>query len=137
MYQLFYVSSATDELGGEDGIRSILEVSRHSNESDGITGVLLYRGGIFLQLLEGDKAKVEKLFEKIERDPRHANVIRLFGTEGNERIFEDWNMAYREVSEIDLKLINEMLSWNDLISGSSSIDNDLILRMLGRFKYGV
>ena len=79
----------------------------------------------------------ERLFEKIERDPRHDNVLRLFGTHGNERIFEDWNMAYKEVSEIDLEIINEMLSWKDLIAGSPSIDNELILRMLNRFKYGL
>lgn len=136
MYQLFYVSNATDALGGEAGIQSILEAARRFNEPEGITGMLLYRGGIFLQLLEGDRKKVEELFERIERDPRHNNVIRLFGVERNERLFGDWSMAYREVSEIDLKLINEMLSWNDLISGADSIDDELILRMLGRFKYG-
>ena len=64
----------------------------------------------------------------------HNNVTRLFDNEIEERILPDWSMGFREVSELDLKMVNEILSWNRLISASRTIDKQLIMYMLERFK---
>lgn len=133
VYQVSYVSSAAKSVGEAD-IKDIIAHSRKMNPVRGITGVLLYRGGIFLQLLEGDQAEVSKIYEKIEKDPRHTNVIKLFEEIKNPRIYSDWSMAYKELTDLDLKLVNEILSWNSLISAAKTIDNHLILHLFSKFK---
>lgn len=133
VHQLFYVSSAAAGITDQQ-IDQILNKSHEYNPKHQITGVLLFRGGIFLQLLEGAQADVEALFAKIKKDTRHANIISLFGVSNNERIYSDWSMAYRKLEDIDIKFVNEILSWNKLINASRELDNHLILHMLSRFK---
>ncbi len=43
-------------------------------------------------------------------------------------------MGYHQVSDLDVKMVNEFLSWNKLISAAKDLDNQIILHMLGRFK---
>lgn len=133
VFQISYVSSAAKDVKQEQ-IEAILNVARATNPGLGITGVLLYRGGIFLQLLEGPEDKVTDLYKKIEKDPRHTNVIKLFEEHKNPRIYTDWSMAYKELNDLDLKLVNEILSWNKLISAAKTIDNHLIMHLFSRFK---
>lgn len=132
-YQLLYVSKASDSIN-ESLIDQIIGKAKDYNEKNGITGILLYRGEIFLQLLEGEKSAVERLFQKIAKDRRHANLTRIFEIEENERIFPNWAMGYREVTDLDVKMVGEFLSWNKLINAAHDIDNNLILHMLNRFK---
>lgn len=133
VYQLSYVSSAVQSLVLKD-IEDILAHAQKFNAIRGITGMLLYRGGIFLQILEGNRQEVAQIYKKIEKDSRHTKVKLLFEEENNPRVFADWSMAYKEISDLDLELINEILSWNDLITTAKNIDNHLILHMFGRFK---
>jgi hypothetical protein len=93
-----YVSSA-HRLLDEEEILEILTRSRRKNERLGITGLLLYRDGNFLQILEGPAAAVEELLDKIERDSRHRGMILLSRSNIEERQFSDWHMAYRRMSK--------------------------------------
>ena len=134
MKQLFYVSSARQDLKYEE-ILHIVEKAREYNTLHGVTGVLLYKGGIFLQLLEGEESDIRKVFdEKIKADKKHSNIIEIFFAPAKERLFQNWSMGFCEMTELDLEMINEILSWNKLISAAKGIDNHLILRMLERFK---
>lgn len=63
-----------------------------NNQKMGITGLLLYSGGHFIQILEGDGLAISSLFAKISRDPRHKEVKRLFHKVANQRLFPDWGM---------------------------------------------
>jgi len=134
IYKLFYVSNASDMFKGKDDIDKILTVAHSFNAEKNITGILLYHSGIFLQLLEGEKSDVDALYEKISLDSRHKNVIKLFSIEDKNRIFKDWSMAYRDITELDIKMVNEILSWNKLVSAARDIDNNLIIHILERFK---
>lgn len=93
MYELIYMSSATKYLSEEE-INALLVQARHFNINNDITGVLLYIEGDFLQVLEGRKDTIEKLFENIKRDKRHKSVIVIY--EGNKikRQFPDWSMGF-------------------------------------------
>ena len=134
MNQFFYVSSARANLKYEE-ILHIVAKAREYNSAHGITGVLLYKGGIFLQLLEGEDSELRKvLTEKIKPDAKHSNMIEIFNVSAQERMFKDWSMGFCEMSDLDVKMINEILSWNKLITAAKEIDNHLILRMLERFK---
>ncbi len=76
MFFLVYVSSATRPFSGED-LRVLLETCRKNNAELGVTGMLLYKDGNFMQVLEGDERKVRTLYEKISGDARHKDDIVL------------------------------------------------------------
>jgi hypothetical protein len=90
MTQLIYASRP---FGFDEGtLASILLVARRCNERDGITGSLICRGDLYLQLLEGPQAMVERAFQRIEWDRRHLEVKLLSRRNVTERLFPDWAM---------------------------------------------
>ncbi len=97
MFLLTYVSSAT-QLFSEEDLVKLLEKSRRNNHALGITGLLLYRDGNFMQLLEGEKETVLALAAKIEQDPRHHGFLPLIQQEQTEREFPDWAMGFKKMN---------------------------------------
>jgi len=96
-----YVSSATHLLDAGE-LAAILEVSRVNNERDGITGMLLYKGGNFMQTVEGPEQAVELLRARLESDPRHHGLAVLIDGTRPQRIFDGWTMGFREVGSQNL-----------------------------------
>ena len=97
IYQLVYCSRNT--VGGCNGdidgeVLRILDASRRNNVRDKVTGALLFSAGSFAQVLEGPRAAVERAFERIQRDPRHGDVVVLRFQCAGQRDFADWSMAY-------------------------------------------
>ncbi len=96
MYQLLYASSAKRKFSGAD-LQSLLGECRAFNGPAGITGMLLYEDGNFIQLLEGEETDVKRLFERIDRDSRHRGVLILDQGETRERQFGNWSMGFRQL----------------------------------------
>ena len=92
-YQLIYSSEAATPMQTDD-LQELLDHARRSNGAKGITGALVYAEGIFLQILEGDKVRVQDLMAKIQQDVRHENVFVLREGEVPTAIFGSWKMAY-------------------------------------------
>ncbi len=92
-YQIVYSSKSGSPMQTGD-LQELLDHSRTSNAANGITGALVYAGGIFLQILEGDKDLLNDLMEKIRQDVRHENVIVLQEREVPAPVFGSWKMAY-------------------------------------------
>jgi Sensors of blue-light using FAD len=92
-YRLIYSSEAAPGLAAAD-LEKMLEESRVRNKVYGITGVLLFVDGAFMQILEGEKEDVLGLMERIERDPRHSGIKVFYAEEVDERAFASWRMAY-------------------------------------------
>lgn len=92
MYQLVYISTATTGANA-DSVSAILEVSRRNNRRDGITGLLLYDGRRFLQVLEGPQPLVDEAFVRIKADVRHRAAVMLHARHGDGRSFGQWDMA--------------------------------------------
>ena len=93
LYTLVYVSYAKEDLDAED-LDRLWKSSFKSNKSLGITGMLVYLNKRFLQVLEGDRKKVEKLFARIQKDRRHEGVMLLLDGPLEKRNFEDWAMGF-------------------------------------------
>lgn len=93
MIQLIYTSKAAPGLTRND-VDSLLERARQSNQQNGITGVMLFDGRMFSQLLEGDDIVVDGLFERIVRDHRHSAVQPMIREMIPARQFSSWSMAY-------------------------------------------
>ena len=60
----------------------------------GASGLLVYHGGAFLQVLEGLEAALNSLYAIIDDDPRHMNCRLLLRTEISEREFGEWSMGF-------------------------------------------
>jgi hypothetical protein len=98
MLSLVYVSSAISEFSEADLV-ALLEQSREKNTRLGLTGLLLYKDGNFMQVLEGPDNAVRQLFETILADSRHHGVIVLLERQIERREFADWAMAFRNLSD--------------------------------------
>lgn len=98
--QLIYVSDLVNRSEAELG--PILESAERHNGADGITGMLLYNDGNFLQVLEGTHSKVRAAFERIRQDARHGNITVLSEEEVPERHFPGWSMGYRQLNPADI-----------------------------------
>ena len=96
LVSLVYCSSATRRFG-EPELAELLTVSRAGNTARGITGLLLYRDGEFVQILEGARSHVEELMRTIDRDPRHTDVRVLLEEPLHERRFAEWTMGYQSL----------------------------------------
>jgi hypothetical protein len=102
MIQLIYYSSASYPYSKED-LLEILNKSRENNERENITGILLYKDGSIMQVLEGDAEDVERRYAIISRDPRHKDVILVGEAEISERQFGDWTMGFRDLADSQLE----------------------------------
>jgi len=90
---LVYVSSAVKLLSPEE-IEYLLTRARERNEEYGITGVLLYIGGNFMQYIEGPVGNLELIYKIIREDKQHSGIILVTRETIEEREFGDWSMAY-------------------------------------------
>jgi hypothetical protein len=96
---LVYVSSAAKGFA-PSAITDILKASRRNNERDGITGILLYKDGNFMQVLEGGVDAVEAAHARIITDPRHSGLITLLKRPLQARVFADWKMGFKDISRL-------------------------------------
>ncbi len=99
MVRLVYVSrrEATSE---SRLVEAVLSRSREQNPGNGITGVLCYTDEMFLQVLEGGREAVNRLYTNIVRDPRHHQVTLLDYQEITERRFANWTMGHVNLRKI-------------------------------------
>jgi hypothetical protein len=97
LIHLIYASAATTRLTAHD-LDQLLQRSRDNNAQLGLTGMLLYADGSFFQVLEGPADVVSGLYQKIECDPRHAQVTRIISEPIPRRFFSEWSMGFSDLS---------------------------------------
>ncbi len=76
----------------EAALNGILMIARRNNPRDAITGALICRHDLYLQLLEGPEAAVEARYVRIARDDRHLEVVKRVSRPVTERMFPNWAM---------------------------------------------
>jgi hypothetical protein len=91
--RLIYTSRATSSFDA-DNLDQLLEKSRSNNYGKGITGVLTFGHGFFLQVLEGPENELIKLYSTIMADPRHNQCAILDIRLTYVRMFSNWSMGY-------------------------------------------
>lgn len=104
MVRLVYVSRSVSP-SDRPQIELILSQSKAYNPKNGITGVLCYTGDMFLQVLEGGREAVNRLYGHISRDARHNDVMLLEYVEINERRFANWTMGEVNLDKITPSLL--------------------------------
>ena len=102
LYSLIYVSSARVPFSKPE-LTNLLEIARRNNTALGVTGMLLYKDGNFMQALEGEEDTLRKLHNKIQADPRHNGMLTLLKKPIEERQFPEWSMAFRNLADESLR----------------------------------
>ncbi|MFO1242721.1 MAG: BLUF domain-containing protein [Rickettsiales bacterium] len=97
MHTIAYVSTAKLPFS-EEALIQLLEKSRDNNKRFEITGMLLYKDGNFMQVIEGPKEAVTDLYRNICADPTHYNVLTLIDQVAEYRSFPDWQMGFVNLS---------------------------------------
>lgn len=100
LVRLLYASRASAAVTQEI-IESILQSSRRHNPELGITGVLCHGGDVYMQVLEGGRAAVNEIYNKIVRDERHREVMLLYYVEVSERHFAGWTMGQVNLAKVN------------------------------------
>ena len=98
LFSLTYVSSARSPFLPAE-LREILVKSRTHNTQQAITGLLLYKDGNIMQVLEGEETPVRTLYAKIAQDPRHHGLLILLQTPQVARHFPNWAMGFYNLNQ--------------------------------------
>ncbi len=126
LYRLIYISRSTIDppcLAGE--VDRILGTSRVSNHLAAISGILLASRGHFCQVIEGTLTHVERLFETIQRDPRHRDIAVMEFVPVPKRVFDHWEMAFLDIDCLtsDRESLGRLAAAASLsLSGRSMVD---------------
>ena len=86
LIHLIYVSTAVQEFSAED-LLQLLDQARTKNARLGLTGMLLYTENNFFQVLEGEPAVVDELFQTISHDERHMKMVTIIREPISKRSF--------------------------------------------------
>ena len=111
MFSLVYMSTASPGFD-ESNVVDILRVARKRNGEIGVTGMLLFKDGSFMQALEGDEDVVRGLFSLIQTDPRHYGITIMLERQIEKREFPEWTMAFCNPDLLqpnDVKIFNDYL----------------------------
>ena len=104
LVRLMYASRATATPADAD-LAAILKSSREHNPAEGITGLLCFDDGVFVQVLEGGRDAVNARYQRIAQDGRHRDVILLAYEEITERAFPGWTMGQVNLHRLNPALV--------------------------------
>lgn len=93
LVELSYLSEAVSDMSFL-GLMRLLESARAFNQTNGISGILLYDNQQFGQIIEGERASVMKAWKRIQEDKRHHRIELLEIREISERSYPDWLLRF-------------------------------------------
>lgn len=136
MFQLLYVSTATKPFNDTDLV-VLLKGARQKNARLHINGMLLYKQGKFMQILEGEESAVRKLYAEISQDPRHEKLTVILERECSKSVFRDWSMGFVNLRD---ELIHTLPGYTHFLNtplDSTHFVNDptLSMQFLNIFKH--
>ena len=135
MITLIYHSTSIEDSSTEELI-NFLSFVRSENISLNVTGILLYHNNEILHIMEGKTDVILPLFEKVKADSRHINVKKLIHFQIKERAYDDWSMAFKQVSGKDMLSINGYLNIEDNQTGlpQNTEKSAYLLMLINSFK---
>jgi Sensors of blue-light using FAD len=104
LVRLMYASRAVPAVDQEE-LLAILKKSKANNPKAGVTGVLCFSEGVFMQALEGGRGAVNKLYNRIAADARHTEIVLLNYEEISERRFAGWSMGQVNMARLNPALL--------------------------------
>lgn len=135
LIQLVYVSTATQDLSLED-LTDLLSKTRSSNQTKQITGMLIFDGASFMQVIEGAPQDIKDLYARIQTDPRHENLVKIYDKPIEERQFPNWSMGFKDVSDEMLRSIEGLNDFFTKKTCLADLDSNRALRIFEYFSNG-
>ncbi|MGR9000051.1 MAG: phosphate-starvation-inducible PsiE family protein [Gammaproteobacteria bacterium] len=135
MIQTTYISTPTRPMTTDD-LMDILNTARVNNAGIGVSGMLLYTGTEFIQILEGEEKVVEELLTAIKKDPRHKDFRVIEKKKVTNREYAEWTMGFKRVDKEDVRDVPGLNKFFDT-DLSGSIDSNqlkLINALLNHFR---
>lgn len=133
--QIIYVSAAKRPQTDAELI-GLLNVSRVRNKAADLSGLLLYDQGCFLQVLEGEPARLAAMFAKIARDERHHRISKLVDAPVDARSFAAWSMGFSNATP---DLIHDVPGFSDFfrsLANPAPAHASFALRLVDGFRQG-
>jgi hypothetical protein len=112
---------------------NILSTARSENPKLGITGLLLFDNGKFLQVLEGEKFHLDALMENIARDKRHNNIQILVDAPIDHRELEGWNMEAFDITNTKEKDWDLLKNFRDAYLASFKVSANQLVSWIRHF----
>jgi hypothetical protein len=135
LIHVIFVGSAASDFSEHDTVKFLNE-ARKANRKHDVSGMMLYIGGCFLQLLEGEAAKVDSVCRMIFRDKREMRKI--LREPIAEREFPEWTMGFEAVAPHEVaRLLGEPLLF-DSVARLARIEPDsakTLLSIIGRRRW--
>lgn len=136
MRQLLYVSNTQPDIT-LSALDDLLTASRRNNALMGITGLLLFIDGGFLQIMEGEERAIRELYARITNDPRHHNLRLMLDREVPVRAFPDWSMGFERPCMEDPETAGMFGVAREAIHGRLSPGTGRIVAMMLQTFYAV
>lgn len=131
LIQLIYVSSAV-KVFTQQQLSDLLETARAANHHHHITGLLLYKDGNFMQVIEGEEQAIDQLMSNLQNDQRHNGIIQILKEPVQQRNFADWSMGFKNISNEETEGFSDFLepeSRDKLLPGKAKM---LLMGFKGR-----
>lgn len=126
IYTSKYVGRAEDI---NDILADIVIRSEKNNLKYGITGLLFYHNGRFIQVLEGERVALEGLMSILENDDRHNNIQRIVDEPIKKRAFQEWSMDSLNLSEDATVDPDELIRIRDAYKKHLLVDSKLMVEL--------
>lgn len=100
----------------------LLRCARDANTVHGVTGMLLYRDGTFIQTIEGADYAIGQLYKNISADPHHHMLIKMIDAVIDRRAFTNWSMGFydlRAAREHEAGFTDFLRLWPDAAAGKA------------------
>ena len=118
LIRCIYSSIASSNFSEED-LPDLLRKSRIANAAIGVTGMLAYINGNFLQVIEGTDESIDTLLAKINKDARHKRVFVILREAISSRLFAEWSMGFEALLPAD---VEALVGENDFFDSGSCMD---------------
>lgn len=120
-----YISSFVQEMS-DDELEKLASQAAKKNAENDITGVLIAKGEVFFQIIEGPEEGIDKLFSNILKDPRHKKVTTLGVQIGDfKRLFPKWHMKEINLDMATSERLQPVRAIIDAIHAQSAIIENL------------
>lgn len=132
MLAIVYISSAVQPFSEAD-LTALLNQSQQKNAGLEITGILLYRDGNVMQLIEGPDEAVKQLAKTIYADQRHRGIIQLLEQKISKREFPDWSMEFQNLGSLRVRQLAKFMNQQSATLIAETEPVSPILRLLASF----
>jgi len=130
MHLIIYTSKYVGRVEDiDDVLADIVRRSKINNLEFGITGLLFYHNGRFIQVLEGERDSLEGLMSILEKDDRHENIQRILDQTIKKRAFKEWSMDSLNLSKDATVDPDELIRIRDAYKKHLLVDSNLLVEL--------